>query len=306
MALLVIAGHLTPANAALRQACRRIGIAARLLPPETAARRTLPGEIVLGRIDLQPSLDGPEPGLEDLRRLEAAGVLVLNRAASLQVAHDKRQTARALVAAGLPHPRTAHVLPGQAPEPAFGPPYVVKPRFGSWGNEVLRCESTRTMRQTISKLADRPWFRKQGALVQELIPNAGTDLRLVVAGGNVVGAIRRVAAPHEWRTNVALGGRREPVIPSPEAEAIAVAAAAATGGDLVGIDLLPSPNGYVVLEVNGCVDFTADYSLGSGDVFEDAVTSLVLPGIAELAARMALPNDGWSRRAPPVPQPATF
>lgn len=53
-----------------------------------------------------------------------------------------------------------------------------------------------------------------------------------------------------------------------------MAAAAAMGGDLVGVDLLPlGPGRYVVLEVNGAVDFNSDYSLGS-NVF-DAVAAAV-------------------------------
>ena len=105
--------------------------------------------------------------------------------------------------------------------------------------------------------------------MQELVPPCGFDLRVIVACGEVVGAVKRVAARGEWRTNIALGGSREPVVPSPVACALAVAAAAAVAGDLVGVDLLPLTNGaYVVLEVNGAVDFTSEYSLGFEGVFE--------------------------------------
>ncbi len=293
MSGLLIAGRLTPTNVALHAACGRIGVRSRLLPPEVALRRVLPGELVLGRVDLEPSLDGPEPGLDALRDLEAAGAVVLNRADALLRAHDKLETARALRAAGLPHPSTVHVLPGERPEPDFGPPYVVKPRFGSWGKGVERCESERALRRTVAKLQGCSWFGEQGVLVQELVPNGGIDLRLVVASGTVVGAVNRLAAPHEWRTNVALGGRRKRATPSLEARALALAAAQAVGVELVGVDLLPGPDGYDVIELNGCVDFNAEYSNGVRNVFEDAVVGLVYPGVAQLAARVpsALPLE---------------
>jgi glutathione synthase/RimK-type ligase-like ATP-grasp enzyme len=83
----------------------------------------------------------------------------------------------------------------------------------------------------------------------------------------VAGAIMRQAAPGEWRTNIAVGGRRIAVVPPDDACELALAAAEAVGGDLVGIDLLPLPGGgWMVLEVNGAVDFTASYSL-NGEIF---------------------------------------
>ena len=76
---------------------------------------------------------------------------------------------------------------------------------------------------------------------------------------------RRFAAPGEWRTNVSLGGRSEPVAPPPLARTLAVSAAAAIGADLVGIDLLPTTTGYLISELNGAVDFRPEYSLDGGE-----------------------------------------
>jgi hypothetical protein len=117
-----------------------------------------------------------------------------------------------------------------------------------------------------------------GGVAQRLVPPAGFDLRIVVAGGAVVGAVMRQAAPGEWRTNVALGGRRIPVAPPVEACELALAAAEAVGGDLVGVDLLPAVgDAWLVLEVNGAVDFNGCYSLDA-EIFS-AIRTALLAGI---------------------------
>src|SRR5439155_21147104 len=115
------------------------------------------------------------------------------------------------------------------------------------------------------------------------------DLRIVVAAGRVIGAIRRHAAPGEWRTNVSLGARREPIAPPPDACAIAIATANAVGGDLVGVDLLPADVGtWVVLEVNGAVDFTSAYSVDD-EVFAAASSALAV-GVEPAPAFAAQPS----------------
>jgi glutathione synthase/RimK-type ligase-like ATP-grasp enzyme len=98
-----------------------------------------------------------------------------------------------------------------------------------------------------------------------------------VAGGRVVGCACRIARKGEWRTNVALGAQVEGVEPSPIAEALALAAARA---DLVGVDLLPTRNGFVVIELNGAVDSRPQYAPGR-DVFSDTVAALLEDGVQQ-------------------------
>jgi RimK family alpha-L-glutamate ligase len=250
------------------------GVNFEIVPPTGALGLLGPGDAALARLDVLPSLDGIEPGIWEVGRLEADGVHVLNRLRALLATHDKLQTSRALHAASLPHPQTAHMIAARATSP-IEPPVVVKPRFGSWGRDVTLCESRAELVTCLEELSTRSWFRRQGVLVQELIHPLGHDLRLVVAAGQVVGAVRRHAAEGEWRTNVALGAQREATAPPQAAREIAVAAAAAVEGDLVGVDLMPTRDGgWVVIEVNGAVEFNDEYSLDR-DIFQAVVDELL-------------------------------
>jgi RimK family alpha-L-glutamate ligase len=294
----VLAGTATVTNRRLVEACWRLGTPAHLLRPQDAEERLGPGDVVLARLDVLPTVDGVEPGLETLCRLSARGVRVLNGAAALLAAHDKASTARHLAREGIPHPRTFHLRPGVA-LPRTLTPVVLKPRFGSWGRDVYLCRSREELLDRMHRIRYRSWFRRQGAILQQVMPVAGNDLRVLVACGRVVGAIARVAPAGEWRTSVALGATRHPLNPSPRARDLATAAAAAVGGHLVGVDLLPlARGGYVVLEVNAAPDFTETYDLG-GDVFEQVVRRLrLLPNIRPTGGRSRLGHvDGTGRRA---------
>jgi RimK family alpha-L-glutamate ligase len=245
-----------------------------LLSPREALLTLDRGDVALGRLDVREQLDGIEAGLWALERLEDAGVSVLNQPAALLHAHDKLLTARVLRRAGLPHPRTT-LLERHSPPPDVDFPVVLKPRFGSWGRDVVLCHDPGELEQALETLAFRAWFRATGAVAQELIPPLGHDLRLVVAGGSIVGAARRIAPPGEWRTNVALGATAVPTTPPPVASRLALAAAAASGLDLVGVDLLPTgPGGFCVVELNGAVDFRPIYSFPGRDAHADTMAAL--------------------------------
>jgi len=250
------------------------GVDVRPVNPRNVLGLLGPDDAALSRLDVLPTLDGIEAGIWEIGRLEADGVRVLNKLRSLLTTHDKLQTSRILKTAGLPHPHTVHLVTARE-RVSLEPPVVVKPRFGSWGRDVVLCANRAELAATLEELSSRSWFRRQGVLVQELVPPLGHDLRVVVAGGEIVGAVRRRAADGEWRTNVALGAERESVEPPRAALEVALAAAAASGADLVGIDLLPTRDGgWTVIELNGAVEFTDEYSLGR-DVFAAAMDALV-------------------------------
>jgi [lysine-biosynthesis-protein LysW]--L-2-aminoadipate ligase len=269
----VVAHRRSATNVALVDAARARGLDAELLDPQRALGTLEPGDVALGRLDIREGLDGIERGTGELERLAAGGVDVRNPPGTLVVAHDKLLTARTLRLAGLPHPHTTLIspaLPAAVPEL----PLVLKPRFGSWGRDVVLCSTADELDEALVRLQSKPWFREHGALAQELVEPRGWDLRVIVAGGRVVGAARRIAPSGEWRTNAALGADVVPAEAPPLARALALAATRAARADLFGIDLLPTQNGFVVLELNGAVDFRPLY-LTQGDVFSEAVAALL-------------------------------
>ena len=270
MQFAVVAHQLTETNVALA-ARGWPGARTHLIPPRRALLELGAGDIALNRLDVSDELDSVEEGIWSVTQLEAQGVRVFNRPPALLSCHDKLLTARLLRAAGVPHPRTRRLESVESAE-GLRYPVVAKPRFGSWGRDVALCSDPRALDRYVSTMERRSWWTI-GGVVQELVRPLGIDLRVVVAGGRVVGAASRTAAPGEWRTNVAVGGTASRALPPADACELALAATAALGIDFAGVDLLPLGEGWIVLEVNGAVDVRPVYSLEI-DVYAAVLRSL--------------------------------
>jgi RimK family alpha-L-glutamate ligase len=86
--------------------------------------------------------------------------------------------------------------------------------------------------------------------LQETVPHDGVDIRAMVVGDRVVGAIERVGAG--WRNNLARGASARPIALDEARAALCVRAAATLGTDYAGVDLLQAADGRdYVIEVNG-------------------------------------------------------
>jgi RimK family alpha-L-glutamate ligase len=284
--IVALVGNPTRTNVQLAYAWRRLSVDARILWPGEAGRVLGPDDVAITRLDVVPTLDGIEPGLELVDELERRGVRVLNRPDALRAAHDKLLTAARLEDAGIPHPRTRHVEPGR-PIPDVPFPCVLKPRFGSWGQDVFLCHTEEELARMLEVAARRPWWARQGAVLQELVgASPHRDLRVVLAGGRVAAAAQRIAAEHEWRTNVTLGGRVVKAELPEGAEDVALRAVRAIGIDFAGVDLIPVDEGWVVLELNGAVDFDRHYALPGVDPYAVILEGLdLLPVEMQAAAR---------------------
>src|SRR5262245_14078832 len=80
-------------NERLRAAFEARGARALVGSPEIAEEHARLGDVILGRLDVRPALDGIQPGLGRLRRLRDRNVLVVNDADTLVATHDKLATA---------------------------------------------------------------------------------------------------------------------------------------------------------------------------------------------------------------------
>lgn len=223
---------------------------------ETGGERFLPADVEAADLVVVRGMPGASTEatrLEDvifrmdvLGRIEARGTPVVNTPRSLEAAIDKYLSIARLAAAGLPVPRTRVIQGAADAEVAaeLGDTCVIKPLFGSGGRGLERLPAGEAAR----RLGERPLAVHY---LQEYLPHDGWDVRVLVVGGDLV-AIRRRAAPGEWRTNLSCGGRAEPFRLPADWGDLARRAAVVLGAEVAGVDLLPTADGrLVVLELNG-------------------------------------------------------
>jgi RimK family alpha-L-glutamate ligase len=205
-------------------------------------------DALLVRVVPPGSLDQIVFRIDVLHWIADRGLPVVNGPRALERSIDKHWTTRLLEAAGVPTPRTIVTERADEALRAFGElgDVVVKPLLGSGGRGIFRITDEDHAWRAFRALEQQRFV----LYIQEFVPHGHHDLRLFVAGGEVVAAARREA--DGWKTNLAAGAEARPHRPTPEQERLAVAAAAAIGTDYAGVDLLEAEDGRLfVTEVNG-------------------------------------------------------
>ncbi|ADM09514.1 possible ribosomal protein S6 modification protein [Parvularcula bermudensis HTCC2503] len=185
------------------------------------------------------------------RQFEAMGTFCVNGSHAIAVSRDKLHAHQLLAREGIGMPTTAFAsspkdtrnlidLMGEGAT-------IVKLLESSQGKGVVLTET----RKAAESVVDAFRGLKADFLVQEFVKEAGgEDIRCLVVGGKVVAAIKRRAAPGEFRSNLHQGGSAVTVKISKAERETAIKAAKVLGLGFAGVDLLRSSSGPKVLEVN--------------------------------------------------------
>ena len=207
-----------------------------------------------------------------VRFFEHYGVPTVNRSAVLELAGDKVLASLRLQEAGIPTPKTVVALSPEAAMSAIeriGYPAVLKPAVGSWGRLMAKVDNPEDAEQILEHKSALASPVHSVFYVQEYVPKPDRDLRVFVVGDQAVAAMYRRSA--DWRTNAARGATAEAAPLSPELTGLALRAAEAVGGGVLAVDLMESPEGLVVHEVNPTPEFKALHAATGVDIAGEIV-----------------------------------
>ncbi len=196
--------------------------------------------------------------LHSTAALEGKGVNVINSLNTSIFAGNKLFTHMLLVKNGIPTPFSAVAFSEEAALETLekrGYPMVLKPTVGSWGRMIALLKDHDSA-QGIMETREAMYPIYQVYYLEEFVNRPPRDIRAIMIGDQVVAAIYRYSGDGQWKTNMALGGKAEPLKVTKELEEICIKAKNAVQGHIVGVDLMESKeNGLVVHEVNNTTEY---------------------------------------------------
>ena len=188
-----------------------------------------------------------------IKLLELKGTLVINPVDSITICRDKFLSLSILALNGVPVPETliTEVIPlAMSMSKNFGT-FVLKPIIGSLGLGSLRLNDV-DMLFNIAKLY---MVLNQPLYVQRYIKKPGRDIRILVVGEKIIGAIYRIAPSSDvWKTNIAQGAKPQPAELDGELRELSIKTMKILRLHYAGIDIVEdkedNKHRYKVIEVN--------------------------------------------------------
>ena len=191
-----------------------------------------------------------------LKVLGQWGIPTVNTFEVADVCGNKFLTTMALLRDAVPTPRTRIAFTQEAALQAIeelGYPVVLKPVIGSWGRLLSKVNDRDAAEALLEHKDVLGTYIHSIFYVQEYVPKPDRDIRSFVVGDECICAIYR--SSKHWITNTAQGGTAANCPVTAEIADLSRRAAKAVGGGVVAIDILESPEGLLVNEVNYTMEF---------------------------------------------------
>lgn len=195
------------------------------------------------------------------------GIPTVNRPEVVEVAGDKILASLRLAERGIPTPKTVIALSPEAALKALdrvGYPAVLKPAVGSWGRLMAKVSSPEEAEQILEHKTALASPVHSVFYVQEYVAKPDRDLRVLIVGDEAVAGMSRHSTG--WRTNAARGATTAALPITSDLRELALRAADAVGGGVLAVDLMESPGGLVVHEVNPTPEFKALTAATGADI----------------------------------------
>lgn len=188
-------------------------------------------------------------GEDVVEDLENAGVYVINSLESTLLVNNKHKFSKLLLQKGISSPATKLIPDDAALDDvikSFDFPAVFKTLHGSKGVGVFKIDKRASAKGVLQAL----WNKGEDLLIQELIKNDG-DVRTIVMGNKIVGAMKRISNDKDFRNNIAQGATVEPYELNSKEKKEILKASRVSGCDICGVDHILADDGKVyILEVN--------------------------------------------------------
>lgn len=227
----------------------------RLWPCLDEGSPSLVGQPDLPPVDVVLPRQGATVGDSSLvliQHFSLMGVPLVNDFNAIRMSKNQFVTLMALTAVGVNVPDTVFVNSAQGFHDALvrlgGFPVVVKQPSDRQGEGVALLDDESNAHAFIHEHLDK----YKGLLVQRFIhPKGRQDIRILVIGEKIAGAIALWPQKGDFRANIHLGGKSRATALAPELKDTALKAAKALGLDIAGVDLILDKNGQSsVIEVN--------------------------------------------------------
>lgn len=223
-------------------------------------------------------------GTAVVRQFEQMGVYTANESLAIGRSRDKLRSMQIFSRHDIGIPATAFVRDKHDILPSIervgGAPVIIKLLEGTQGVGVILADTVKVAEAIIQTLHGT----NQNVLIQNFVKESkGKDIRAIVVGDRVVGAMRRKATGDEFRSNVHRGGTTEVVHLEPEFERTAIRGAQIMGLRIAGVDMLEAEDGPQILEVNSSPGLEGiERATGldiAGAIIEDVERQVLFPDV---------------------------